>query len=95
MHCRAAVALVNTDTSVVCTYGIRPQASQHRLVKNQVQLATRSAELWQFIARMPAARFLVDELAEAVEKYALVVLDADGFQLRQDTQLGKFAHSVR
>ena len=56
--------------------------------------AAVDADLGDRVARGPAARLSVDELAEAVEEAAIEVLDPLGRQCLSEAERGQLAHAV-
>ncbi len=91
----AALVLLHAHAAAVGMDRVGAQALERSFVKQAVQLATRKADLGQGVAGMAAARLLVDELPEAVEKHAFLVFDADGFELLLQAQRRQLAHGVR
>src|SRR5262249_25632709 len=59
-----------------------------------MELAAMDAQLGMLVSREAAAGLAIDELAEAVEEDALLVLDRHGAKPRFEAQRGELAHSV-
>ena len=90
----AGLVLLDPDAGVPGDDAGGSQPGKHRLVKDPVQPAAMDAHLRVSIARESAAWLLVDKLAEAIEKAALVYLDPGLPQGLVETQRGEFAHRM-
>ena len=72
---RALLVLLHADALVIGLDSIRAQPLERGSIQDHLQPSAVDADFWIWITGKFAARFLVDELAEAIKKAALAILD--------------------
>ncbi len=75
VHGCSAPVLLCASALVISANGVGAQTRQRRPIQDHVKTAAMDADFRIFVARQLPARFLVNELAEAVVETALPVLD--------------------
>src|SRR5258706_4805103 len=90
----AALALFYRFAAIPQCDGIGAEPLPHRLDQHPVQLAAVDRKLRPGVARVAAARLLVDELPEAVVEAHLARQDRMALEMLRETELGQLAHCV-